>query len=166
MDLQLTERLQPALLDRLQDDSPENQHLEVIDRRYLNLAQLRAAVLRDLSWLLNASRPPDSDGIGAYPEAERSVINYGMPSLSGATVSSLNVAELSRTIRATIECFEPRIVPGSLVVEAMGEGKKLEGNQLSLRIEARLSAEPVPLELLFRTDLDLETGQVDLKEMS
>jgi type VI secretion system protein ImpF len=46
------ERLQPSLLDRLTDDAPESKD-ESRDKRVLNLAQLRAGVMRDLSWLLN-----------------------------------------------------------------------------------------------------------------
>lgn len=167
MDLQPLDRLQPALLDRLQDDSPDNQQVEPKERRVLSRHQLREAVLRDLSWLLNASRPPDSDGIAGYHEVERSVINYGMPCYSGETVSTLDVVGLERAVRDALELFEPRIIAGSLRVQALEQDNMLDWhNVVSLRIEARLWAQPVPLDLLLRTDVDLETGQVELKEMS
>lgn len=167
MDLQPLDRLQPALLDRLQDDNPDNQQVEPKERRVLSRNQLREAVLRDLSWLLNASRPPDSDGIAGYHEVERSVINYGMPCYSGETVSTLDVVGLERAVREALELFEPRIIAGSLRVQAMEQENMLDWhNVVSLRIEARLWAQPVPLDLLLRTDVDLETGQVELKEMS
>ncbi len=166
MILQPLDRLQPALLDRLQDDQPDNQQVEPKERRVLTRAQLRDAVLRDLSWLLNATRPPESDGIADYPEVERSVINYGMPCFSGETLSTLDIGGLERSVREALEIFEPRILPGSLRVHALEQENLLDcHNVLSLKIEARLWAQPVPLDLLLRTDVDLETGQVELKEM-
>ena len=54
------DRLQPSLLDRLIDDAPQHAR-EGSDGRVLTRQQLRAAVLRDLSWLFNAIRPePDA----------------------------------------------------------------------------------------------------------
>ncbi|MCK7582603.1 MAG: GPW/gp25 family protein [Chromatiales bacterium] len=61
--------------------------------------KLRQAVLRDLAWLFNATRPTRHRLGLAYPEAERSVVNYGLPALSGETASSLDVMELERIIR-------------------------------------------------------------------
>ena len=46
------ERLFPSLLDRLSDDQPLEQK-ESRDRRVFSVSKLRAAVLRDLAWLLN-----------------------------------------------------------------------------------------------------------------
>ena len=80
------ERLQPALLDRLIDEDPSKK-LEPREARVITKGKLRQAVLRDLAWLFNATRPSDVDWTG-LPEAERSVINYGLPSLSGETAST------------------------------------------------------------------------------
>ena len=49
-------RLQPALLDRLTDDA-RGDRIEADDRRVMSKAQLRQAVLRDLSALFNAVQP-------------------------------------------------------------------------------------------------------------
>jgi type VI secretion system protein ImpF len=48
------DRIQPSLLDRLTDDDPGNPK-ETRDQRFFSANRLRQAVLRDLSWLLNAS---------------------------------------------------------------------------------------------------------------
>ncbi len=50
-----TERLQPALLDRLTDNEPESR-VEAREARVLTKSQLRAAVLRDLASLMNSTR--------------------------------------------------------------------------------------------------------------
>ena len=82
------DRLQPALLDRLTDLEPDKKQ-EPRERRVLTKSQLRAAVLRDLTWLLNSVQLSASEDLDAYPEVERSVINYGLPSLSGETAASI-----------------------------------------------------------------------------
>ena len=159
------DRLQPALLDRLQDDEPE-QRVEAKERRVLTRSQLREAVLRDLTWLLNAMRPPASDGLSAWPEVEQSVLNYGMPCFSGETASSLDINDLERAIRDSLTRFEPRIIPGSLQITAEQEESILDShNVIGVRISALIWAQPVPLGLLLRTPLDLESGLVEVRDL-
>jgi len=159
------DRLQPALLDRLQDDEPERR-VEEKERRVLTRSQLREAVLRDLTWLLNAMRPPASDGLSAWPEVEQSVLNYGMPCFSGETASSLDINDLERAIRDSLTRFEPRIIPGSLQVTTEQEETILDShNVIGVRISALIWAQPVPLELMLRTALDLESGLVEVRDL-
>lgn len=164
-DLLPLDRLQPALLDRLRDDAPD-QRTEAKEARVLNRHQLREAVLRDLSWLLNAMRPPARDGIAAWPEVENSVVNYGMPCFSGETASSLDITDLERAIRDSLIRFEPRIIPGTLEVSTEQLENVLDWhNVISVRISAQIWAQPVPLELLLRTELDLESGLVEVRDL-
>jgi type VI secretion system protein ImpF len=159
-DLLPQDRLQPALLDRLEDDEPDKK-TEGVEQRVLTKTQLRDAVLRDLTWLLNASRPTERDGLTDWPEVERSVLNYGMPSFSGETASSLDVAVVEKAIREALIQFEPRIMPGSLRVDAQQSDNIMDWhNIVSVSINAMVWAQPVPLELMLRTQLDLESGQV------
>jgi type VI secretion system protein ImpF len=163
-DLLPQDRLQPALLDRLEDNEPDKK-IETPDKRVLTKAQLREAVLRDLTWLLNASRPTARDGLGAWPEVERSVLNYGMPSFSGETASSLDISDVERAIREALIQFEPRILPGTLRVEAQQSDNIMDWhNIVSVRIEAMVWAQPVPLQLMLRTQLDLESGTIEISD--
>ena len=82
------ERLQPALLDRLIDDAPHNKTKESREHRVLNKQRLRAAVLRDLAWLFNATNFASSADLAAHPEVARSVVNFGLPALAGQTASA------------------------------------------------------------------------------
>ncbi|MCX9156616.1 type VI secretion system baseplate subunit TssE [Niveibacterium sp. 24ML] len=158
------DRLQPALLDRLTDDEPSVQ-VETRERRVLTKSQLRAAVLRDLGWIMNATRLAATEDLSAYPEVERSVINFGLPAFSGETASTLDVGDLERAIREAILRFEPRILAETLNVEAITQDSVLNWhNVVSVKISAQLWAQPVPLELLLRTEVDLETGQVELAD--
>jgi type VI secretion system protein ImpF len=39
-------------------------------------------------------------------------------------------------------------------------------NQISFRITGQIWAQPVPIELLMQTHMDLETGRVEVKELT
>lgn len=162
----LRDRLQPALLDRLTDDNPELKH-DADDRRVLNKNQLRQAVLRDLSWLLNAVQPLASKHAAIAPHAADSVLNYGLPPMSGQLASKVDVPSVEQSIRQAILRFEPRILEHSLSVKAIDSGAMLDAhNIIEFEIRGFLWAQPIPLELLLRTQLDLEAGQVKLRDGS
>jgi type VI secretion system protein ImpF len=156
------ERLQPALLDRLADDEPDKKQ-EPREARVITKARLRQAVLRDLAWLFNATRLGQ---LAEHSYAEHSVINFGLPALSGETASTLDVVALESAIRQAILDFEPRITPSSLQVEALVSDAQLDHhNVVSVVIRGDLWGRPVPIELLLRTEVDLETGEVELRDM-
>ncbi|HEX8875050.1 MAG TPA: type VI secretion system baseplate subunit TssE [Nitrosospira sp.] len=160
------ERLQPALLDRLIDNEPEKK-LEPREARVMTKAQLRQAVLRDLAWLFNTTKLDSHVDFTGFPFAERSVVNFGLPPLSGETASTLDIIELERSIRQAIVDFEPRINPSTLQVEALVTDVQLDRhNVISVQIRGELWAYPAPLELLLRTDVDLETGQVEIRDLA
>lgn len=161
----VSDRLQPALLDRLRDDDPAHQ-LESAEQRVVSKARLREAVLRDLSWLFNSAQLSSSQPMQAFPHARRSVINFGLPVLSGRTTSSIDAGALESQVREAILDFEPRILAETLRVEVLVSDDQLDHhNQISFRITGQLWAQPVPLELLLHTDVDLETGRVNVREL-
>jgi len=159
------DRLQPALLDRLTDDDPEARQ-ESPEARVISRNRLRDLVLRDLAWLFNATAPGERIDWSRAAHARRSVLNYGLPALSGATASTIDPLELQARVKQAILDHEPRILPGSLVVEALVTEIQLDHhNQIALRISGQMWAQPVPLELLLHTDIDLETGRVAVREL-
>ncbi len=160
------ERLQPALLDRLTDDEPDKK-LEPREARLLSRARLRQAVLRDLAWLFNATRlDADMDLVeGAIWCAVRSSTS-GCRRSPGKTATSLDVTDLTRAIRQSILDFEPRILPGTLQIRTLLEAGSLDHhNVIGVEIRGQLWAQPVPLELLVRTEIDLETGKVEIADL-
>lgn len=160
------ERLQPALLDRLTDDAPDNRQPEPREARVINKARFRTAILRDLAWLLNATRMANADELAGLPQVESSVINYGLPALSGETASTVDVLALQDRVRQAILFYEPRILSHTLEVHALfSESDMHQHNVVSIEIRGSLWAHPIPLELLLRTDLDLETGEVRIHDI-
>lgn len=160
------ERLQPALLDRLSDDAPQVK-VEAREARVITRQRFRQAVLRDLAWLFNATRPAVDATLAACEHAQHSVTSYGLPSMAGETASNFDIASLEASIRQAIVDFEPRIDAATLQVDAIVSRDALDHhNLLQVQIRGTMWAQPVPIELLLRTDVDLETGQVSVHDLT
>ncbi|KTT19814.1 type VI secretion system baseplate subunit TssE [Pseudacidovorax intermedius] len=155
------ERLQPSLLDRLVDHEPGRRQ-EGDEQRTLTRQALRQAVLRDLAWLLNATGLGEALDERRHPQAARSVLNYGLPMLSGQFTSSIQRVSMEQAVKNAILQFEPRILSHTLEVELIMEGSVLDShNRVGLQIRGMLWAQPVPLEFLMRSRIDLEEGRVE-----
>jgi type VI secretion system protein ImpF len=146
----------------LTDHEPQKRE-ESREQRVLSLARLRECVIRDLTWLLNSERLPSTQQAADCPEAMRSVINYGIPPLSGLASSGVDAESLEREILQAIHTFEPRLIPGTVSVRAV-ETDEMSGCALMFEIEADLWAQPLPLHLYLQTELDLETGRFETTE--
>ena len=171
-DAPVFERLQPALLDRLKDDEPAVSS-EPRERRVMNKKEFRAAVLRDLTALFNAtqmefrdaSRPGTGIDLSNAPRVRRSVVNFGLPPMSGRPASAVERAALERAVYQAIVDFEPRILPQSLRVTVIMNDDALDHhNVIGMYIHGQLWSQPVPLELLLRTNIDLEAGTVEVTD--
>lgn len=158
------DRLQPALLDRLCDDEPEKRK-ETLEHSVVSKGRLKRTVLRDLIWLLNTTCHNTDGELTSYPEVRRSVINFGIPVLSGKNFSGVDWGELERSIHEAILVFEPRILPDSLRVKAISASDGMgQHNLLQFELRGELWSMPFPIELLIRSELDLETGQMTLND--
>ena len=159
-------RLQPSLLDRLTDEEPLNK-AESTDKRVLNKAQLRQCVLRDLAWLLNTSNNELEINTESYPEVARSVVNFGIRSFSGTRLSDIDLIELEKHVRRAILDFEPRILAATLEVKALAtEDLTHHHNMMAFEIRCQMWAQPYPLSMLLRTNLDLESGEMQVNDHS
>jgi type VI secretion system protein ImpF len=158
------DRLQPALLDRLSDDDPEKKQ-ETLEHSVVSKGKLKRTVLRDLVWLLNTTCYNTDGQLSQHVEVRRSVINFGIPVLSGKNFSGVEWRELERSIHEAILVFEPRILADSLHVKAFPPMDRLgHHNLLQFEIRGELWSMPFPIELLIRSELDLETGQMSLSD--
>ena len=152
-----SEKIQPCLLDRLTDENPEAVK-ESRNERVISIKRYRESVLRDLIWLLNAKAHADQDGLDEFPEAARSVLNFGTRDLCGLISSSLDLGTLEEEIAEAMRRLEPRINPGSLAVRAVASSEKF-ANGIAVEIRGDLWAYPVPEQLYIRTEIDLDTGK-------
>lgn len=157
----LLERLQPSLLDRLTDEAP-TQKTETNSAWIIDVTRLREIIQRDLHWLLNTINFGSDLDPDTNPETACSVLNYGIADVSGSAATHARADEIKAAIRTAIERFEPRLLPETLEVSLRKEGDK-RGALVSFDIRAELWAEPVPMDLYLRTQLDVTTGQVTIR---
>ena len=158
------ERLQPSLLDRLTDDEPDARQ-ESRDKRVLSPARLRECVRRDLTWLFNTTSLSAVQELNMPPDVLTSVVNFGMPDLAGRTASSVDVRALEQIICKVIWDFEPRLIRNSVKVRIFADEQKMNHNAMVFDIEAELWAQPLPLRLFLRTEIDLENGGVSVSDL-
>jgi len=156
------DRLQPCLLDRLTDDEPEVSK-ESRDQRVVSLRRYKRAVLRDLEMILNTKRHPLHDNIYEFSQAARSVLNYGIPDVCGATISVINPAEFESQVKQAVLCFEPRISRKQLSVRIITPLDSANIRSISFEIEGEMWAQPLPDHLFVKTEVDLETGHLTFK---
>jgi type VI secretion system protein ImpF len=153
------ERLQPSLLDRLTDDDRDRPE-RARERNVLSLSQIRESVRRDLGWLFNSVHLDALVDLSHLPHVARSVLNFGIPDLAGHTHSSIDVAALEQLLRQAIWDFEPRLIRNTVKVRVVVDETMARHNSLQFIIEAELWAQPLPLPLLLKTQIDLEDGNV------
>ncbi len=158
------ERLQPSLLDRLTDDEPHQQQ-ESREKRVLSMNRLRQSVVRDISWLLNARSLDTVVNLSDYPEVANSVVNFGIKDLSGTSVSGSDTTTIERDLKQAIKNFEPRILSQSLNIQVVADDDKMSNQAMQFDIEADLWAQPLPLHLYLRSEMDTLTGDFELHDM-
>ncbi|MES2539921.1 MAG: type VI secretion system baseplate subunit TssE [Pseudomonadota bacterium] len=136
----------------------------------VNASVLREAVRRDIEALFNIERfesglqlsdleqvgcVTPQDIIADFPHVRRSVLNYGVPSFSGRSITDFDLAALAKELRDVIAVFEPRLRRDTIRVKvAQGDrtGMKIE-------VEAMLMLSPVPERLRLSTTIDLDNGR-------
>jgi type VI secretion system protein ImpF len=152
-------KLQPCLLDRLTDDNPAATD-ESLNERVISYTRYKTGVLRDLDWLFKASAHLPEEGkekfrLSNYPEAHRSVINFGTRHLFGLIAP--NMEELERELVEALALFEPRLIRHTLSIKA-----SIERHIVSFEISGELWDNQMPQHLLIKTKMDLENGQTSL----
>lgn len=125
-----------------------------------SLRQLKAALKRDLEWLLNTRRDPDSAPEGVE-ELERSLYNYGLPDIAGMHVrSTADQNRLLRLIESAIAIFEPRIQNPTVLLEPMAGSTHI----LRFHIQGLLRVDPAPEKIAFDTILELTSGKYEVQK--
>ena len=125
----------------------------------LSAEELRDSVRRELGALLNSTALSTVQDLSAYPNVQRSTLNYGMPDMSGKTASGIDPRALESLVVRALAEFEPRLVKDTVKV-AVNRTDQMSHNTVTFVIEAELWSKPLPQKLLLRTELELESGEV------
>jgi type VI secretion system protein ImpF len=130
------------------------------DRRF-SMGRLRECVCRDLATLLSSTSLDTAYDLTALPEVQRSVLNYGMPSLAGRSVKSLDLRQIARIVEDTIRNFEPRLTHVRVTPDTERDADEQE---FHLRIDAELWSQPALQRLVLRTRISTESGQATVTD--
>jgi len=147
-------RVTPSVLDRLLDNAP-GEAQDPPSNIAQDLENFKAAVRRDLEALLNTRHEALSD-LSAFPEAQRSLITYGLPdftALSGQ--NEQDQLRMRQAIERAVRQFEPRLQNVTVTITAL-EGFR---HQIGFRVDAMLRVDPVPAPVTFDAVLQLSTQQ-------
>ena len=151
--------LVPSVLDRLLDDRP-GATTEDLKTRNQVLRELKRSVRRDLENLLNTrwrcTTWPDD-----LKELERSLVNYGVPDVTGTDLGSKERRQDFLTVlNTTVEHFEPRLK--DVEITMLDNAEPLD-RVMRFRIRAMLHVEPELEPVTFDSTLQPTTGNVEVK---
>jgi type VI secretion system protein ImpF len=154
--------VQQSVLDRLIDNDVGAPAGEAVSRLQ-SVRELKAAVRRDLEWLLN-TRSIAVPMPEALSEVTDSVYTYGLPDVTSLSADDpRSITRLRQMIGQAISLFEPRL--GAVQVNEAASGVA-DSRRFRFSIEAVLKLDPSPEQVSFDTVFDVATGQYAIKEES
>ena len=146
-----------SIIDRLIDMSPKVK-VEVHPLKTLTRKQLRASVMRDVSWLMNTRTPLGGED---YDERELTVVDYGIPDFGSYSPENYKHKKLmAKRIARAIEIFEPRLQNVRVEFEKSMPDEKT----LRYSIDADLVVDAVREPFSFLTILQLKSGVWEVHE--
>ena len=172
-------RLNPTLFDKLITDSrivsivdqstepgkpseatPQFYTLSSLER--FNESALRATVRRELTWLLNTTNLGAAQDLSSYPEVQTSVLNYGLPDLTGRVSTQAAITDRGEQIRQAIITFEPRMDAEKVEVEPRSTVERDNAVAFMIRGDVTSAVKAMPVQ--FVADVELETGEALVRE--
>jgi type VI secretion system protein ImpF len=155
-----TKNIQLSVFDRLIDLDPLNR-LEAPMTRAESLRQLRAAVKRDLEWLLNTTRMP-IEVPEFCDEVHKSVLFFGLPDIASISIQEAGEQQrLLRSLESAIELFEPRLARARVTTT---DRYRAAQQSITFHVEATLMIDPAPERIAFDTVLEITKGAYSVKE--
>jgi type VI secretion system protein ImpF len=149
----------PSLLDRLIDREPR-QLDDSQTSRAQSVRHLKAALRRDLEWLLNTRRNPE-EAPDSMVELSQSLYNYGLPDFAAVSLSNFADRDwLLVEVERSVALFEPRLRDVRVTfLEAPGVASRT----LHFQIEGLLQMDPAPEQVSFDTILQLTSGDYQIR---
>src|SRR5262249_4303469 len=130
------------------------------ETRAQSIRRLKAALKRDLEWLLNTRKNPD-DIPESLKEVYNSVFNFGLPDFSHISMSSVRDRNrLLRSMETVLKIFEPRL--GDVKVSLV-DAPSAANRSMRFLIDGMLKMDPAPEQVSFDTVLELTTSEYSVK---
>jgi type VI secretion system protein ImpF len=147
-----------SVLDRLIDQDPKVS-TEAPPTRAQAMREMKAALKRDIEWLLNTRQYAEPLEEGAR-ELLQSLVNYGLPDIcSLSTHSAGDHRKLLRMMESALATYEPRLENIKVRLEPVAPNSRM----LKFVIDAFLRVDPAPEHVSFDTVLELTSGEYQVK---
>ncbi len=132
----------PSLFNRLLDQRPHAPHGPA--GFGWTLEQLKDAVARDLEDLFNSRAALPEYFLADYPEASKSVLNYGLSDFAGMCLTSdVDQKKICDAVQLAVERHEPRLYAVSATLRTRTELDNRVDIVITATLKADASAEPV-----------------------
>ena len=148
----------PCLLERWSSLIESNDGSRMVN----SWGDVRRDVMRNLEWLLNTEQPATLAGEIPPMAVQRSALCFGIPAYSGRVQSSFNVEDVAWAIRERIIAFETRIEAATLSVTTAPQDGQGKFNRMRFTIHGYLRADPLPIEFVVQSELDMESGSAKI----
>lgn len=147
-----------SVLDRLIDQDPKSSS-EAPPTRSQSMRDLKAALKRDIEWLLNTRQYAEPLAEGAQ-ELLQSLVSYGLPDICSMHLHSAgDHRRLLRMMESALATYEPRLENIKVTLEPVAQNTRL----LKFVIDAFLRVDPAPEHVSFDTVLELSSGEYQVK---
>jgi type VI secretion system protein ImpF len=156
----------PSILDKLlagsiEAGAREHQHFHVPRLDRFGEADLRQVIQRDIVWLLNDIQFEAAVPLDDYPEVRTSVLNQGLPELTGRSLDSDTIARRAEEITAALRAFEQRLRPETIHV--VFDTSRIETeNKLHFAVTGEMRNALEESWVQFKTTVDLDDGRVEV----
>lgn len=164
-DLPVTQPLLDRLIDRDKDRDrdrsiPASPAVDPYRSRSASVRGLKAALRRDLEWLLNTRRDPNA-APESMAELSQSLFNFGLPDFSAFSADApKDRQKLLVEIERTLTLFEPRLRNIRVgLIDGAGAGPRT----LRFQIEGVLEMDPSPEHISFDGELQLSSGDYQIR---
>ncbi|MDY6450949.1 type VI secretion system baseplate subunit TssE [Acinetobacter faecalis] len=148
----------PSLFDRLSEEGNYSAHQGVSNKK------MKEMVMRDLLFLLNTTSYYYTNAEETY-EYEKSVLNFGIETISGKKSSEVDWAYIERNIKTAIHLFEPRIFNESLEVKCdLDTENELSSNEVKIIISGYIQTNPIPERFVLHANIDIENDNFSMLE--
>ena len=127
-------------------------------------AALRLELAEDISQLLNTVNLASAQDLSEAPQVRRSILNYGVPDLASITSDSLGSQSIAAELKALLENFESRLVPGTLNVRSEAVGDDASG-LVRFHVNAEMYSTPVDVAVEFVAEVETESGKVKVSKL-
>ena len=155
---QSKDTLRGSILDRLTGEHGASSTFGAISH-----SDMKRSLQRDLNWLLN-TRAWLPDDLSEYPEARSSMLAFGLPDFTSFSWKNVGDQKLiCAALEEALRAFEPRLVGRTIRVSPVDYDEYEVSLFVHLRIEAILNVEPYTEPVSFDTEIEIDSGAINVK---